>query len=126
MYRKAENEGPIEFELVLNNTLSNDITVQVTSSDNTATGNCTINGLVCIVNSNDFTGVDDYTVGPYSVIIPAGETYGSFEISIIDDKMFESDESFDLNIDINTLPDNVTLGSPGNATVTITDDDSKY
>ena len=38
IYRKAESEGPIEFELVLNNTLSNDVTVQVTSSDNTATG----------------------------------------------------------------------------------------
>ena len=38
MYGKAESEGPIEFELVLNNTLTNDITVQVTSSDNTATG----------------------------------------------------------------------------------------
>ena len=38
MYINAESEGPIEFELVLNNTLSNDITVQVTSSNNTATG----------------------------------------------------------------------------------------
>ena len=38
MYRNAESEGPVEFELVLNNTLPNDITVQVTSNDNTATG----------------------------------------------------------------------------------------
>ena len=40
--------------------------------------------------------------------------------------MLESDESFDLNIDINTLPDDVTLGSPDSATVTITNDDCKF
>ena len=82
--------------------------------------------MVCIVNSNDFTGGDDYNVGPYSVIIPAGETSGSFEISIIDDQMLENNESFDLNIDINTLPDDVTLGSPDSATMIIINDDSKY
>ena len=82
--------------------------------------------MLCIVNSNDFIGVDDYIVGPYFVTIHAGETSGLFEIFIIDDKMLESDESFDLNIDINTLPDDVTLGSPDTATVTIINDDSKY
>ena len=38
MYSKAENEGPIEIKLVLNNTLPDDVTVQVISNDNTATG----------------------------------------------------------------------------------------
>ena len=79
-----------------------------------------------IVNSNHYIGGDDYIVGPYFVTIHAGETNGSFEIFIIDDKMLESDESFDLNIDINTLPDDVTLGSSGSVTVIIINDDSKY
>ena len=41
MYSKAENEGPIEIKLVLNNTLPDDVTVQVVSNDNTATGRYT-------------------------------------------------------------------------------------
>ena len=41
MYSKAENEGPIEIKLVLNNTLPDDVTVQVISNDNTATGRYT-------------------------------------------------------------------------------------
>ena len=59
-------------------------------------------------------------------MIPAGERNGSFEISIIDDKMLESDELFDLNINTNTLPDGIIVGSPDTATVIITNDDSKY
>ena len=127
MYGKDESEGSIEFELVLSNTLSTDITVQVTSSDNTTTGKCTSDSSYSSVfGYDDFTGGGDYIVGPYFVIIPTGQTSGSFEIFIIDDQMLESDESFDLNIDINTLPDDVTLGSPDSATVTITNDDSKF
>ena len=60
------------------------------------------------------------------VMIPARETNGSFEISIINDTMVENDKSFDLNINTNTLPDDITLGSPDTATVMITNDDSKY
>ena len=59
-------------------------------------------------------------------MIPAGETNGSFEISIINDTMVESDESFDLNINTNRLPDGITVGSLDTATVIITNDDSKY
>ena len=85
-----------------------------------------IPALVYIVISNDHIGGDDYTIEASLVMIPAGETNGSFEISIIDDKMVESDESFDLNINTNTLPDGITLGSPDTTTVIITNDDSKY
>ena len=84
-----------------------------------------IPALVCIINSNDHIGGDDYTIEP-SLVIPAGERNGSFEISIIDDKILENDESFNLNINTNTLPDGITLGSPDTATVIITNDDSKY
>ena len=41
MYSKAENEGSIEIKLVLSNTLPVDVTLQVISSDNTATGRYT-------------------------------------------------------------------------------------
>ena len=39
--------------------------------------------------------------------------------------MSESDESFHLTIDTNSLPDDIIVGSPASATVTITNDDSK-
>ena len=58
-------------------------------------------------------------------MIPAGETSGSYEISIVVDSMSESDELFHLTIDTNTLPDGITLGNPDSATVTIRNDDSK-
>ena len=38
----------------------------------------------------------------------------------------EGDENFKLNINSSSLPSNVTRGDPGQATVTIVDDDGKY
>ena len=86
-----------------------------------------IPALVCMYYyCNDHIGGNDYTIEPSLVMIPAGERNGSFEISIIDDKILENDESFDLNINTNTLPGGITVGSPDTATVIITNDDSKY
>ena len=74
----------------------------------------------------------DYASGPYSVTILAGETYARFDIAITDDPMSEYDdpmseynEDFTLNINASSLPANVSVGSTGEATVTIVDDDSK-
>ena len=39
-----------------------------------------------------FIGGEDYVSGPYTVIIPAGETNVSFYVSITDDSMHERDE----------------------------------
>ena len=48
-----------------------------------------------------------------------------FDIPINDDMIFEGNENFMLTIDPSSLPDDVSVGSPGQATVTIVDDDSE-
>ena len=66
----------------------------------------------------------DYTSGPYTVTFPAGHTTATFNISINDnDDIVEEDQSFTLTINETSLPDNVTHGIFGEATVTIVNDD---
>ena len=67
----------------------------------------------------------DYTSGPYTVTIPAGMTTATFDIPITDDAIREGNEDFMITIDPSSLPDGVTRGDPGEATVTIVDDESK-
>ena len=73
------------------------------------------------------TGGDDYIFGPFSVTIPAGEISVPFNISIIDDNIFERNETFSLTIDPSSLPSRVLLQSPGNCMlmITIMDDDGE-
>ena len=49
----------------------------------------------------------------------------SFSIPIIDDYALEGNESFILNINLSSVPSNVTLGDPDLTTVTIVDNDRK-
>ena len=67
----------------------------------------------------------DYGSGPYVVTIPAGMTMFPFDIPINDDEIYEGDEDFMITIDPSTLPTDVSVGDPGEATVTIVDDDSE-
>ena len=67
----------------------------------------------------------DYTSGPYTVTFPAGQTTATFDILITDDIILEGDENFMLTIDPSSLPTGVTRGTPGEARVTIVDDDCK-
>ena len=67
----------------------------------------------------------DYTSGPYTVTIPAGSTTATFYVPINDDNILERNENFMLTIDEASLPTGVTRGTPGEATVTIVDDDRK-
>ena len=67
----------------------------------------------------------DYGSGPYTVTFPAEVTSVPFDIPINDDMIFEGNENFMLTIDPSSLPDDVNVGSPGQATVTIVDDDSE-
>ena len=64
----------------------------------------------------------DYTSGPYSVTFTAGHVIKSFSILIRDGREKESNENFTLAIDL-SLPCEVTVGSPSQATVNIEDDD---
>ena len=67
----------------------------------------------------------DYTSGPYTVTIPAGDTTATFNVPVNDDMIREGNENFMLTIDDTSLPTGVTRGNPGEATVTIVDDDGK-
>ena len=67
----------------------------------------------------------DYGSGPYTITFPAGTTMVPFNVSIIDDMIFEGNENFMLTIDPSSLPTDVTVGNPDQATVTIVDDDRK-
>ena len=67
----------------------------------------------------------DFTSGPYTVTIPAGQTTATFDIPITDDTMLEGNENFMLTIDPSSLPNGVTHGDPDQATVTIVDNDSE-
>ena len=59
----------------------------------------------------------------YTVVFLAGMTTVPFNMSLIDNSVFEGNESFLLNINSDLLPDDVTIGDYGETTVTIIDDD---
>ena len=65
---------------------------------------------------------DDYVSGPYNVTIPAGQTIVSFDISIVDDNIYEQRKQFDVNIEQISTLSGVHIGSSYTATVVITDD----
>ena len=67
----------------------------------------------------------DYTSGPYTVTISAGITMIAFDVPIMDYNIYEGNENFNLSINSSSLPTDVTRGNPGEATVTIVDDDRK-
>ena len=54
-------------------------------------------------------------------------TNASFDVAITDDNIVEvGEEDFELAINMSSLPSDVTVGIPGQVTVTIVDDDGKY
>jgi len=59
------------------------------------------------------------------VTFPSGVTSVPFDVPITDDNILEGNEDFTLTIDSSLLPDGVTRGNPGSATVTIVDNDRK-
>ena len=61
----------------------------------------------------------DYTSGPYTVTFPAGQTTATFNVPINDDDVIEGAENFMLTIDSSSLPTGLTVGDPGQVTVTI-------
>jgi len=113
-----ENDGLVQPELTLSNPSSTDIIITISSNDNTTTGICKTS--IMIMPCTHIGG--DYTSGPYIVIIPAGITIVSFDISITNDKIFEEDEQFFLTINESLLPSNVIAVNPIQATVTIGND----
>lgn len=71
-------------------------------------------------------GNADFDPGPFNVSFPAQMTTASFNVPIIDDSMFEGNETFTVTIVPSTLPSRVVPGAGCVVTVTIDDDDSKF
>ena len=80
---------------------------------------CSFTVIICIGD-----GVD-YNSGLYSVTFTVGKTSVSFDIALTDDNILEKNEFFNLTIDTSLLPNGFTVGSPGQAIVTIINNDSK-
>ena len=49
-----------------------------------------------------------------------------FDVPITNDDVLESNEDFTLTINSSSLPDGVTRGNPGSATVNIRNDDGEF
>jgi hypothetical protein len=62
----------------------------------------------------------DYSISTTNVVIPAGATSGSFQISPIDDTQYESTEKVIVGLG---YPTNAELGSPASYTLVIEDND---
>ena len=67
----------------------------------------------------------DYNYGAKYVRIPAGATNASFFVTIYDDDIIESNETFRLTVSPQSLPHYVHYGSINSTTVTIVDEQSK-
>ena len=63
----------------------------------------------------------DYTSGPYIVTFTPGDTSVTFTVPLVDDNIFERNETFALNI----LPSDSFNISNGTAIVTIVDNDGE-
>ena len=71
-----------------------------------------------------YTGGEDYNSEPIVVQFDAGKTDVSFSVSINEDDVPEGNEMFDLTIEPSSLTNNkITVGDPGQVTVTIVDND---
>ena len=71
------------------------------------------------------TGGDDYEPGPFNVTIPAGDISVPFNIPIIDDNIFEANETFSLSIDSFSLSKRVLVQSDCILMITIVDNDGE-
>ena len=69
----------------------------------------------------------DYKSGPFNVTILPGNSSGSYNVSITDDNIFETNETFNLTINASSLPSRVLLQPNCMIICTIIDnDDGKF
>jgi len=67
----------------------------------------------------------DYNSRRYRVTFSAEVTSVTFYVPITDDSILEGNENFMLTIDQSSLPTGVNRSDPGEATVTIVDNEGK-
>ena len=68
----------------------------------------------------------DYNSGPYNVQFDVGVTNISLNVLITDDDISESAETFNLSINVSSLPKSISVGVNDSTTVTIAASDGKY
>jgi hypothetical protein len=96
---------------------SDEVTVSVTR-----TGDLDVPASVAFETSDGTaTAGSDYTPAGGVLSFEAGQTTASFTVAVIDDAVFEGDETVTLTL---TSPTGVPLGSPSTSTLTIRDDDA--
>ena len=98
-----EDAGGVAAEVVLSHPATGEATVDVASSDDTA------------VSGGDYSAVS------VTVTIPDGAQTASFGVTILDDDVHESDETF--SVAITATSDGVEAGDPASVSLTIVDDD---
>ena len=127
-YDTNEEYRLAQFSLRLSNPSSFDITVEVFDINITALGKHSITLISCgiILTYNVTGGGMDYSSGPYPVTFPAGETVAYFNISIRDDHVLEGNEKFNVTINATSLPTQVIVSDPNQATVTVVDNEGKH
>ena len=69
---------------------------------------------------------NDYTGGNFSVLVPAGSAKVTLDVDTLTDNILEDAEFFKATLTIPDAPDNVVVGSPNMAFVTIADGTSTY
>ena len=127
-YNIAEANGLVNPVLVLSNPSSTNITVEILSTEGSATGKYSVYILFSLRFKICFNhiGGADFSSGPYIVIFLPGMTRTQFDVLIMDDNILEYDETFELRINASSLPNRVSVGSVQQATVNISDEDSKF
>ena len=77
-------------------------------------------------NIGIYTGGKDYNSEPIFIKFDTETTRVSFNVPVLEDKVLEGNETFNLIIDPSSLTNNkITVGDPDQATVTIVDNDGK-
>ncbi|MEZ4713577.1 MAG: Calx-beta domain-containing protein [Caldilineaceae bacterium] len=104
VYSINEVDGSVLVTAALNSALAISTTVQVDTSDNTASA-----------------GSGDYTATSTTLTFNPGEMVKSVAIPILDDATLEGNESFTVTL---SAPTNVVLGEPSAASVIIIDDEA--
>jgi hypothetical protein len=98
----AENNGPMTFTISLDAAAAVDTSVDYATSDNTATAGA------------------DYTAKSGTAVIPAGSTSTTVNVALLDDAVYEGDET--LNLDLSGAVNGSISDAQGQGT--ITDDDA--
>ncbi len=97
----SETAGKVTVALALDKTSVHEVTVPLSLSGSASLGS-------------------DYSISTDKVVIPAGGTSGSFEITVLDDAIYDPDEK--VNVSLGT-PINAEVGSPSAFTLLIDDNE---